>query len=89
MGQIAASYDLMPGSTEVDLQKVIDTLPSIIPAGVKLLETSIKPIAFGLEKVVAGFLINDDEDDIGSKLEEGLRSIDGIENIECVTSTNL
>ena len=57
MGQIASTYDIMPESTDVDLQKVIAAIPGVIPAGVELKETSVKPVAFGLEKVVAFFVI--------------------------------
>ncbi|MBO4797992.1 MAG: translation elongation factor EF-1beta [Candidatus Methanomethylophilaceae archaeon] len=87
MGQIVAGYDLMPEGTDVDLQAVIDSLPSVLPAGVKLLETKIAPVAFGLMKVNAGFLIDDSDEGVGGKLEDALRSIKGIEGVECVSQT--
>ena len=87
MGQIAAAYDLMPESTEVDLDNVIAQLPGVLPAGVKLLETKILPVAFGLMKVNAGFLIDDSDEEVGGKLEDALRGIAGIENVECVSNT--
>ena len=72
MGQIAAAYDLMPESTEVDLDNVM---------------TKILPVAFGLMKVNAGFLIDDSDEEVGGKLEDALRAIAGIENVECVSNT--
>lgn len=87
MGQIAAAYDLMPESTEVNLDEVIASLANVVPAGVKVLETQIKPVAFGLMKVYAGFLIDDSDEEVGGKLENALRSIPGIENVECVSNT--
>ena len=87
MGQIVAGSDLMPEGTDVDLQAVIDSLPSVLPAGVKLLETKIAPVAFGLMKVNAGFLIDDSDEGVGGKLEDALRSIKGIEGVECVSQT--
>ncbi len=87
MGQIAAAYDLMPESTEVDLDNVINQLSGVLPEGVKLLETKILPVAFGLMKVNAGFLIDDTDEEVGSKLEQALHSIAGIENVECVSNT--
>jgi len=89
MGQIVATYDLMPESTEVDLENVVKSISGIIPAGVKMLETKIEPVAFGLKKVNAGFVIDDSDDSIGDKLEQALRSIAGIENVECVSNTVL
>lgn len=89
MGQIAATYDLMPESTDVVLEDVIGKLGSVLPNGVKLLETKIEPVAFGLRKVVVGVLIDDSADSVGTDLENGLASIPGIENIECTSSTLL
>lgn len=89
MGQIASTYDLMPESTEVDLNGVIETLHKVVPAGVEIKETSIKPVAFGLEKVVAFLVIDDTDEEIGGKLEEALQSIPGIGEVSNVDSTVL
>ena len=82
MGQIVAGYDLMPESTDVDLNGVIEQLPNVLPTGVELLKDDVKiaPVAFGLMKVCAGFLIDDSN-------ENALTSIPGIQNVECVSST--
>ncbi|MDR1405529.1 MAG: elongation factor 1-beta [Candidatus Methanoplasma sp.] len=87
MGQIVASYDLMPENTDVDLGGVIEAVPSVIPNGVKVLESKIEPVAFGLKKVNVGFIIDDESDSIGEDLEKALASIPGIENVECISST--
>ena len=89
MGQIASTYDIMPESTDVDLQKVIAAIPGVIPAGVELKETSVKPVAFGLEKVVAFFVIDDSDDGVGDKLENALLSIEGVSEIANTDSTVL
>ena len=86
MGKIVAQYDIMPESTDVDLDAVIKKLPTILPAGG---ETKILPVAFGLMKVNAGFVIDDSDEMAGSKLEEALASIEGIETVSCTSSTNL
>ncbi len=89
MGQIASTYDLMPEDTEVDLNGVIAALKTVVPAGVEIKETSIKPVAFGLEKVVVFLVIDDTDEEIGSKLEDALRSIPGISEVANVDSTVL
>ncbi len=89
MGQIASTYDLMPESTEIDLNGVIETLGKVIPAGVEIKETNIKPVAFGLEKVVVFLVIDDTDEEIGGKLEEALQSIPGIGEVSNVDSTVL
>ncbi len=65
-----------------------DAIPKVLPEGVKLLETKIQPVAFGLMKVNAGFAIDDSIETIGTDLENALTSIPGIQNVECVSSTN-
>ena len=77
----------MPESTDIDLKKIVEKLPSIVPAGVKLIESKILPVAFGLMKINAGFVIDDSDETIGSKLEDALRGLAGIENVECTSST--
>ena len=91
MGEIYALYDLMPSDTEVDLDAVIAKVPGLCPAGVKYNapDTKIAPVAFGLMKVIVGFIIDDSNESAGSDLEEALRSIDGIENVECTNTTVL
>lgn len=89
MGQIVAAYDLMPSGTDTDLDMVIKTIAGVVPAGVRVLETKIMPVAFGLMKVNVGFVIDDTDDSIGGNLEKALFGIDGIENVECVSNTVL
>jgi elongation factor 1-beta len=89
MGQIVAAYDIMPESTDVNLDGVVKKISEVIPAGVKILEHKIVPVAFGLKKVYIGFSIDDSNDSIGGDLEKALFSIPGVENVECVSSTVL
>ena len=91
MGQIVAGYDLMPESTDINLDAVIEQLPNVLPAGVELIKDDVKiaPVAFGLEKVVVAFIIDDSDETAGSKLEDALRNIEGIDNVECTQNTVL
>ncbi|MCQ2085827.1 MAG: translation elongation factor EF-1beta [archaeon] len=89
MGQIASVYDIMPEGSGIDLRVIIKSIPTAIPAGVELKEVNIQPVAFGIDKIVAFFIVDDSYDSIGSKLEKGLRSIDGVGEIECTDSTVL
>ena len=91
MGQIYAVYELFPESTDIDLQGVIAKVPQVIPAAVKYnnADTKIAPVAFGLEKVIVAFIIDDSDETAGSKLEDALRNIEGIDNVECTQNTVL
>ncbi|MCQ2053524.1 MAG: elongation factor 1-beta [archaeon] len=87
MGRIASTYNIMPEGIDVDLNKIITTISNVIPAGIELKETSIEPMAFGLMKIVAFFIIDDSVENIGNQLESKLRSIDGVSEIENTDST--
>lgn len=89
MPQIVAGYDIFPTGTEVDMDAIAKAIAGVLPGGVSITESSIKPVAFGLMKVSVGFLIDDSDENIGSKLEDGLRSIADVENVECVSMTNI
>ena len=47
MGQMFAGYDLMPESTEIDLDRVIALLPGIMPEGVEVIEVDMSEIRKG------------------------------------------
>ncbi len=89
MGQIIAVYDMMPESTEIDLEAAVKKVADVIPKGVEVIESKIEPVAFGLKKITIGFSIDDSDETIGEELEKALMSIPGIENIESVSSTLL
>lgn len=88
MGQIAAIYDVFPQDTETDLDVISNKISSVIPSSVKIINSGIEPVAFGLKKVRVTFLIDDSNESVGEDLENALASIDGVENIEC-TSTSV
>ena len=89
MAKIVAGYDIYPTDSEVDMDGIITAIPEAMPEGIRILETEIKPVAFGLKKVFAGFMIESEDEDIGTRLEEGLRAIKDVENVECVTTSNV
>ena len=89
MGRIVAQYELMPESTDIVLDDVTATIPKILPAGVEMIDTKIQPVAFGLMKIVLGIIIDDSVESIGTILEDALRALPGIENVECISSALL
>lgn len=89
MVQIVAGYELFPNGTEADVEAIQNAVKDVVPEGVEVIESSIKPIAFGLKKVSIGLLIDDSDESIGTKIEDGLRSIKDVENVECVSMTNI
>jgi translation elongation factor aEF-1 beta len=81
MGTVAATYTLMPDDTEFDFPSLIGKLSTIVPANVKVAKTDVLPMAFGLKKMEAVFVMEDAAGLI-DQLEETLRGIPGIQNVE-------
>ena len=81
MGTVAATYALMPEDTEFDFPALIAKLSSLVPANVKVAKAEIKPLAFGLKKLEAAFIM-EDAPGLVDQLEEALRAVPGIQNVE-------
>jgi len=81
MGTVAATYTLMPEDTEFDFPALVGKLSTIVPANVKVAKTDVLPMAFGLKKLEAVFVMEDAAGLI-DQLEETLRGIPGIQNVE-------
>jgi elongation factor 1-beta len=81
MGTVAATYTLMPEDTEFDFNALTDKLAEIVPSNVKVAKADILPMAYGLKKMEVVFVMNDAEGLI-DKLEDSLRGIPGIQNVE-------
>ncbi len=81
MGTVAATYSLMPEETDFDFEALVGKLANIVPANVKVAKTDVVPMAFGLKKLEAVFVM-EDASGLVDKLEESLREIPGIQNVE-------
>lgn len=90
MVQFYSVYDLLPAGDSVDVNAILAAVPGAVPEGVQVQkdETAVEPFVFGMMKVHATFII-DDIEGIGEKLENALRAIPGVDNIECVSTTSI
>ena len=89
MAEIYSVYELFPDGDAADVATIAATVAKAVPAGVEVKKTEVREHVFGLKKVYAEFLLNADDEMIGSKLEDALTSVEGVGNIECVSSTNV
>ncbi len=86
MGDVAATYSLMPSDVESPIEKMREAIPGVIPEEVTVKNIEIKPLAFGLKILEVTFLMEDREGII-DRLEEALQSIEGVKNIDTVSMT--
>ncbi len=81
--KVAISLRIMPESADSDVEGIARKLNEI---GFELKDTKIVPIAFGLKAIEAVFLLPD-EANASEHLEEKIKGIEGVSDVETVSVT--
>lgn len=81
MARLVARIRILPAEAESNLETVVHTIKTSMPQGMEMKGHAMEPIAFGLEAIVGDFLLEDAEGQM-DKLEESIRGIDGVGEIE-------
>jgi elongation factor 1-beta len=71
----------MPAEAESNLDNVLKSIKNTMPQGMEMKGHAIEPIAFGLKAIVGDFLLEDAEGQM-DKLEESIKNIEGVGEIE-------
>ena len=82
MGKVATTFKIMPESADVDM----DVLESKLRESIDVSDSKIEPIAFGLKALIVMVVTEDSEGGIG-EIEEKIRSIENISDVEAISST--
>ncbi len=80
---VIITYRIMPSDVSVDVEKIADEIKN---SDFELKDIKIEPIAFGLKAITAMFLLPD-EGNVSDELEEKLRNINGVGEVETVSVT--
>ena len=83
MSRLVARVKMLPAEEGSDVENVVMTLRQNPPAGVVMKQSIKEPIAFGLNAIVADFLLDDAEGEM-DRLEASLKGIAGVGEIEVV-----
>jgi elongation factor 1-beta len=81
MPRVVARIRIMPADAESNLNNVVESIKKSMPPGMEIKGHAMEPIAFGLEAIVADFLLDDAEGQM-DKLEESIRIVEGVGEIE-------
>ena len=81
MARLVARIRIMPADAESNLDAVINSMKSSMPEGMEMKGHAIEPIAFGLKAVVGDFVLEDAEGQM-DKLEDSIKNIEGVGEIE-------
>jgi len=82
VAKVLALVSVYPSSTEIDLDQLVETIKSKLPEGYEIARYDKVPIAFGLNALKIYFIIPEESEGGTSRLEEILRSIEGVEEVE-------
>jgi elongation factor 1-beta len=81
MARLVARIRIMPADAESNIDNVVQSIKGSIPQGMEMKGHAIEPIAFGLKAVVGDFTLEDEEGQM-DKLEESIKGIEGVGEIE-------
>ena len=81
MARLVVRIRILPAEAESDLKNVIESLSKSMPQGMEMKSSLLEPIAFGLKAIVGDFLLDDAEGQM-DKLEESIKSVEGVGEIE-------
>lgn len=84
MGRLITRVKIMPADVDVNLDALVEKVKGKVPDDVQVKRYSKEPIAFGINALLLDMVMDEDTADTDS-LEEGLRSIDGVGEVEIVS----
>lgn len=81
MARLVARIKILPADADTNIDSVVQSLKGSIPEGMELKGHAKEPLAFGLNAVVGDFMLDDAEGQM-DKLEDAIRGVSGVGEIE-------
>jgi elongation factor 1-beta len=81
MARLVVRIRILPAEADSNLENVSESIKKSLPQGMELKISRMEPIAFGLKAIVGDFLLDDAEGQM-DKLEESIKSVEGVGEIE-------
>ncbi len=86
MGDILSVYKVYPEEID-DIEKIQKSLEKGFGEPFKIAKIELEPIAFGLKVIKLGVIFPDKIDGLLDKLEDSIKAIEGVRDIEIEVST--
>ncbi|KYH42467.1 MAG: elongation factor 1-beta [Candidatus Bathyarchaeota archaeon B63] len=85
MAKVLISLKIFPSGIDVDLDRLKKEIEEGLPSFASIYKFEEEPIAFGLVAIIAHILLPEDRAGGTDEVEEALKRIDGISNLQALT----
>jgi len=82
MAKVLVSMKIFPEDITINLDQLKQKIETTMPKDSKVMRFNEEPIAFGLKALIAHILIPEEKQDELEKIENNIRQIQGVSNIE-------